>query len=88
MMIGEPMGEYCCRIEKMRNGYEVELKDPAIIKKNRDPKQKGWQDPMVSYVFKTEKEVTDFLTKNLSKLAVDDEFDTAFDDAAEEASED
>jgi hypothetical protein len=82
------MGDYCCRIEKMRNGYEVELRDPAIVKANSAPSKKGeytpYRDPCVSYVFGSVDEVLKFLKKNLEKALPDDEYDSAFDEAAKD----
>lgn len=86
------MGETCCRIERLTNGYEVEMRDPVIVKKNkaRDG-AKGpcvpWQDPMKSFVFKDVDEVLKFLKKNLSKALPDDGTETSFDHAFATASE-
>ena len=86
------MSEYCCRIEKMSNGYEVEIKDPEIVKKNakRDTKTgyTPYKDPTKSFVFKTVKEVLDFLEKNLDKALPDDEYETSFDLAMADDDED
>lgn len=89
----EPMGDYCCRIEKMSNGYEVEIKDPAIVKANaKRDNGKGpyvpYKEPMRSFVFKTTAEVVAFLTKNLDKAMPDDEFDSTFDAAVAESDDD
>lgn len=76
------------RIEKLTNGYEVEVCDPEVKKRNskRDSVKGGpyapYKDPWKSYAFKTAKEVTDFLAKTLDKLTPDeDEFSTTFDKA-------
>ena len=77
------MGEYVAKIEKMKNGYEVEMKDPEIVKANAKP-SKGptpWKDPHVSYVFKTVDEVLAFLKANLEK-AIPDDYESSFDEAA------
>ena len=76
------MGEYCCRIERLKNGYEVELKDPKLVKANRGPG--AYRDPMVSYAFNTVEDVLKFLKKNLDKALPDDEFSSSFDEAATE----
>jgi hypothetical protein len=86
----DDMGDYCCRIEKMSNGYEVEIKDPAIVRANsKRDNSKGpyvpYKDPMRSFVFKTTAEVVAFLTKNLDKAMPDDEFDSSFDAAVSES---
>ena len=76
----------CVRIEKLTNGFEVEIKDPEIIKaNNKRDSAKGYtpyKEPWRSYAFKTSKEVVDFLTKNLDKAGAGDEFSSAFDEAA------
>ena len=82
------MGDSCVRIERLTNGFEVEIRDPEIEKANnkRDGRTGSigtWRDPWKSYAFKTAKEVTEFLTKALPKTVPDnDEFSTAFDKAA------
>jgi hypothetical protein len=84
------MSEYCCRIERMVNGYEVEMKDPKIIAANRKPNKDGvgsYRDPYVSYVFKSVDEVLAFLKKNLDKALPDDEYETSFDAAMAEDEE-
>ena len=91
------MGSECCvRIEAFDNGYTVEIKDPAIVKENNKPydskKTVNYRDPWKTFVFKTEKEVTTFLSANLKKaikrpLVKDDDFGTAF-EVASSSSED
>ncbi len=61
------MGEYVARIEKLENGYEVEVCDPAVDKANKNPKT-PWKDPWKHYAFSTSKEVIAFLTKVLDDL--------------------
>jgi hypothetical protein len=76
----------------MANGYEVEMKDPKIVKENQKPMKDGptsYRDPYVSYVFQTSDEVLAFLKKNLDKALPDDEYETSFDAAmAEDKDED
>lgn len=79
------------RIERLNNGFEVEMTDPAIVEYNnkRDNSKAGiykpWKDPKVSYAFKTVKEVVAFLEKNLEKaMPIDDEYGSAFDAAVAE----
>jgi hypothetical protein len=83
------MGEYTCRIERLTNGYEVEIKDPAIVKANSKPKKSNepstYRDPWKSFAFTTVEEVLAFLKKNLDKALPDDEYSTSFDLAAAEA---
>ena len=79
------MAEYCCRIERMRNGYEVELKDPDIVKANAKPGKNGlYRDPYVSYVFTDIEGVLKFLKANLEKALPDDEYESAFDEAVKD----
>lgn len=86
------MSDSCVRIERFANGYTVEIKDPAIVKWNNQPYDKRdkaggstYREPWKSFVFKTDKEVVAFLTKNLKKAIASpdgDEFGTAFNTAA------
>ena len=75
--------DYCVvKIERLANGFEVEVTDPKIAEANR--KSKGaWKDPRVGYAFKTVQEVLDFLGKNLEKAMPAGEYESAFDEAAE-----
>lgn len=84
------MGDTVVRIEKLTNGYEVEICDPDIMESNKDPKsKKGWQDPWKGYAFTTAEEVKNFVGQHLDKLKpppeADDEYAEAF---AQEASKD
>ncbi len=81
------------KIEKLANGYEVELSDPAIVKQNaaRDNSKgpyKPWKDPKVGYAFKSVQEVCAFLEKNLDKALPLDEYGSAFDSAVAETDDD
>lgn len=71
-----------CRvvIERVANGYEVEVYDPAI----KEKKGELYTDNRKEYVFKTIKEVLAFLTKNLDTALPAEEYESAFDDAVEE----
>ncbi len=60
------------RIEKLENGYEVNVCDPAVREKNKSPKT-PYADPWKAYAFSTKEEVVKFLTKVLDKLAPEDE---------------
>lgn len=80
------MSEYVVKIEKLTNGYEVEYRDPDIVKANQArSSSKGsmapWRDPSRAMAFTTSKEVTDFLTKNLDKLVTDASYETGFSNA-------
>ena len=89
-------GEGNCRISRHANGWEVTMRDPEIVKKNRqrdamkydDPKRGEYRDPNVTLVFTKKEEVINFLTKNLDKMEVESDFDTSFDMAVAEAPDD
>ena len=87
------MGECIVRIEKMKNGFEVEMKDPEIVKANQKASGKSnspmpYKDPNVAYVFKTSDEVLAFLKANLDKCVPEDDFESSFDEAAATEEED
>lgn len=77
-----------CKIERLANGYEVEVTDPKIAEANKKSKMGGWKDPKVSYAFKTTKEVLTFLEKNLDKALPLDEYESSFDVAAKDEEKD
>lgn len=83
------MAEYVCKIERLANGYEVEITDPEIVKANGQAKLgKPWRDPKVCYAFKTIPEVLAFLRKNLDKALPMDEYESSFDEAMKEDKDD
>lgn len=86
-MYGAPIMSDCIlRVEKLTNGYEVEISDPNIVAENAKPKS-NWQDPWKGYAFKTPEEVAAFVGAVLGKLAPpssDDEFAAAFKAATKE----
>lgn len=75
-----------CRvvIERVANGYEVEVTDPELKAKNEGKSMLSYSSPTKDYVFKTVDEVLTFLTKNLDKALPADEYDSSFDTAVEE----
>lgn len=75
------MSDYCCRIERAANGYEVSLTDPKIAKENRSSKG-GWRDPNIKYVFEDIGDVLAFLKTNLDKALMKDEYSSTFDAAS------
>lgn len=77
----------CVRIEKIANGYEVTLTDPAIVKANSKANSK-WRDPSREYAFKTVKEVLAFLDKHLDSALPADDYESSFDSAVAELSGD
>lgn len=87
------MSEYCCKIERAKNGYTIEMKDPKIVKQNmnRDMSSKGYKpykDPNVEYVFASLPEVLKFLEANLETALPMDDYATSFDAAMEEEDDD
>lgn len=76
------MSEEVLRIEKLENGYEVEVCDPDIKKANAKPKTE-WKSPWKAYAFSTDKEVIAFVTKHLASLpkSAQDEFNSAASEA-------
>jgi hypothetical protein len=86
------MSDYVCKIERLQNGFEVEIRDPKIAEQNNKKSKPGtvtaWKDPNVSYAFKTVKEVLDFLDKNLEKALPMDEYESSFAEAAKEGEDD
>jgi hypothetical protein len=83
------MSDDCCRIEKLQNGYEVEIQDPKIVANNALPYDKrpksgdgGYKSPWVSYVFKDVTEVLAFLKTALPKAVSGNSFDSCFDTCA------
>lgn len=86
------MGEYVIKIERLKNGFEVEMTDPEIVAANRKPSKGNnpspWKDPNVGYAFKTAAEVCKFLEANLDKALPMDEFESSFDEAAATEEED
>lgn len=82
------MSDYVVKIERLANGYEVEMSDPEIIKNNQKPTKSGsmgaWKDPKVSYAFKSVDEVIKFLKTNLDKAMPMDEYGSSFEAAAAE----
>lgn len=55
------------RIEKLANGYEVEILDPKIQEENSKPKGE-WKSPWVGYAFTTAAEVNEFIGLHLDSL--------------------
>jgi len=75
------------RIEKLENGYEVEVADPELQKKNQS--SKNWKDPWKGYAFSTKEEVIKFLEKVLDKLEPEvDDYSTSFSKAIAEDNDD
>jgi hypothetical protein len=82
------MGDCCIRIEKLANGFTVEMKDPAICKANakRDAMRSNvvtpWRDPWKTFVCNDEASLLKFLKANLSKaVAEGDDYECSFNTA-------
>ena len=83
------MDDSVCTIERLANGFEVEITDPKIVEANNKRSTKSmssvsWKDPKVGYAFKTVDEVCAFLKANLDKAMPLDEFSGSFDAANSE----
>lgn len=80
------MGDTVLRIEKLENGYEVEICDPAIMAANEKPKS-NYADPWKAYAFTTAEEVKNFVGEHLDSLKpppdADEEYGAAFTQATE-----
>lgn len=61
------MGDCCLKVEKLENGFEVEVRDPKIDEENAKPKSM-WKDPWKSYAFTTAAEASAFITAKLSSM--------------------
>lgn len=79
------MSEYVLKVEKLENGYEVEVKDPKVAAANEKPKT-AWQDPWKAYAFTTDKEVIEFIKRHLASLpkSSHDQFNEAATEAFKE----
>jgi len=82
----DQMTDTVVRIERARNGFTVEMRDPEIEKKNQTDTgvPSKYVDPYVSFVFETVDDVLTFLKENLEKAMPLDEFSSSFDDAMKE----
>lgn len=84
------MAEFRVCIERMRNGFEVTVTDPKIVKQNNTKDKNGYtpyKDPQVEYGFKNVKEVLTFLEENLEKALPADTYGGTFDSAVAASTE-
>lgn len=81
------MSDQVLRIEKLENGYEVEVCDPDAMAANAKPKSQ-WKDPWKSYAFTTAEEVKNFIGEHLDSLKPPPEADAEYSNAFAEASKD
>jgi hypothetical protein len=78
------MSETVLKIEKLANGYTVEVPDAKVQKANRNPKV-PYQDPWKEYVFPDATKAAAFVAKVLGSLEpVEDDMATEFDRATAE----
>lgn len=77
------------RIERIQNGFVLEITDPEIVKENKDKESfgKGWRDPDVKYNFDTSEDLMEFLSENIDKALPMDEYSASFDAAVKEATD-
>lgn len=61
------MSENILKIEKLENGYSVEICDPDVVAENAKPKS-TWKDPWKEYAFKNSDEVKNFVGEHLDSL--------------------
>jgi hypothetical protein len=82
------MSDCVLRIDKLQNGFTVEVCDPAIMAENDKPKNLSYKSPWKEYAFSTSEEAVAFVAKALGKLkpAPDDDavFASSFNAAASE----
>jgi hypothetical protein len=82
----------CIRIERLENGFTVEMDDPAIVKaNNKRDNSKGpyipYRDPSRKFTFQDKKAVMAFITKNIDKIIPEpkDDFTSSFNIASKES---
>jgi hypothetical protein len=86
-LVGGGMDDCVVRIEKLANGYEVEICDPKVRESNNKPKS-TYENPWVGYAFSTAAEVVKFLEQHLESLEPEGDDDEIYGKAfAEAASE-
>lgn len=86
-------GESTLKIKTLTNGYSLYYRDPEIVKANRErdlssKSSKPYREPEREMAFKSAKELTEFLEKNLDKLCSEDDYETGFTKALMESKDD
>ena len=75
------MSDTILRVEKLENGYTVEVCDEKVMANNRKPKS-NYEDPWKEYAFEDAAGVVAFVTAHLDKLkpppGPGEEYDDAF----------
>lgn len=77
-------GDIVLRIEKLENGYEVEICDPKVMEKNNKPKS-NYESPWKGYAFTTAEEVKTFVGEHLDSLKPPPDADTEYSEAFKQA---
>lgn len=77
------MSDTVLRVEKLENGFEVEIFDEKIESKNMKSKNTSYESPWKAYAFTTAAEVVKFVEKHLDGLPKSSQDE--FNDAAAEA---
>ncbi len=79
------MSDCILRVEKLENGYEVEVIDEKIVAQNAKPKS-AWKDPWKGYAFENADSALEFIQTQFRKLkpppSAEVEFDQAFKSAS------
>jgi len=78
-------GEDVLRVEKLENGYEVEICDPKIMAANQKPKS-SYESPWKGYAFTTAAEVVAFISEHLDSLKPPPDADTEYTEGFKQAS--
>lgn len=81
------MSDTILRIDKLENGYKIEVCDEAIMAANAKPKS-SYKDPWKAYAFESAAGVVKFVQLHLDKLkpppGAEEEYSQAFNRAAKE----
>lgn len=78
-------GDCIARIDKLENGYTVEVYDQDTADANNKPKNTSYESPWKEYAFETGDKVIEFLTKHINSLKPPPDADTQFSDAFDTA---
>lgn len=80
------MSDCILRVEKLENGYEVEIVDEKIVEQNAKPKT-AWKDPWKGYAFKDADSAIAFISTQFKKLKPPPDAEAEYDMAFKAASE-
>lgn len=78
------MSDTVLRVEKLENGYEVEVCDPKIMAENEKPKG-SYKDPWKGYAFTTAGEAVAFIGQHLESLKPPPDAEKEYGDAFKQA---